>query len=74
MTHTNAKDEMPIKEYLICPFCKENDFDTIGLKLHLNHYCEAYAAVLDDFSIGGSSSAEIDKEAWYKILEAKHGQ
>lgn len=29
-------------EELTCPFCKENDFDAIGLKRHLLQYCEAY--------------------------------
>ena len=30
-------------EYLVCPFCKEDDFDLIGLKTHLwcNH-CEVF--------------------------------
>jgi len=24
-------------EEVTCPFCKENDFDLIGLKSHINH-------------------------------------
>jgi hypothetical protein len=27
----------------VCPFCGENDFDAIGLKIHLIRYCEEYA-------------------------------
>ena len=26
-----------------CPFCGEDDFDKIGLKIHLVLYCETYA-------------------------------
>ena len=30
-------------EYLVCPFCKELDFDMEGLKSHLEHGdCEIY--------------------------------
>lgn len=25
-----------------CNFCNENGFDLIGLKHHLNHYCEGF--------------------------------
>jgi hypothetical protein len=26
-----------------CPFCKEGDFDLIGLKMHIErHWCDAY--------------------------------
>ena len=25
-----------------CPFCNESDFDKIGLKYHLENYCEEY--------------------------------
>ena len=25
-----------------CPFCNEKDFDKIGLKIHLENYCEEY--------------------------------
>jgi len=25
-----------------CPFCGEEGFDKIGLKYHLQHYCEEY--------------------------------
>jgi hypothetical protein len=30
------------RESLVCPFCGEKDFDKIGLKHHLEHYCEEY--------------------------------
>ena len=26
----------------ICPFCKEDDFDLIGLKYHIEYGCEKY--------------------------------
>lgn len=29
-------------EELTCPFCKEDDFDAIGLKTHLMYYCDKY--------------------------------
>jgi hypothetical protein len=33
---------------LECPFCKDSDFDDIGLKLHLlRGHCEAFEAVPD---------------------------
>ena len=30
-----------------CPFCNQDDFDKVGLKYHLENYCEAYRAVPD---------------------------
>jgi len=29
-------------EYTVCPFCKETDFDLVGLKVHLTFYCEEF--------------------------------
>lgn len=29
-------------EPLVCPFCREEDFDLIGLKVHLTMHCSAY--------------------------------
>jgi hypothetical protein len=29
-------------DLLTCPFCKEEDFDLIGLKYHLLSYCEVF--------------------------------
>jgi hypothetical protein len=26
-----------------CPFCHEKGFDLIGLKIHIENYCEIYA-------------------------------
>jgi hypothetical protein len=31
-----------VSEMLACPFCKEDDFDEIGLCLHLAMHCPAY--------------------------------
>ncbi len=40
---TAIENHLMPSEGLSCPFCKENaDFDTIGLKYHLRHYCEEY--------------------------------
>lgn len=30
----------------ICPFCKEEDFDLVGLKHHLTHSCQIYEETL----------------------------
>ena len=30
-------------EDIKCPFCGEDGFDLVGLKLHLIRYCEVYA-------------------------------
>jgi hypothetical protein len=30
---------------ITCPFCQEDDFDEIGLKIHLECYCEKYLMV-----------------------------
>lgn len=30
---------------LTCPFCNENDFDKIGLKIHLEYFCEEYKKI-----------------------------
>ncbi len=27
---------------IVCPFCKEDGFDLVGLKFHMAHYCEEY--------------------------------
>jgi hypothetical protein len=27
---------------IVCPFCKETDFDFPGLKTHLQQFCEVY--------------------------------
>ena len=32
-----------------CPFCNEVGFDKVGLKYHLEHYCEQYQATPDIF-------------------------
>ena len=31
---------------LTCPFCGENEFDKIGLKIHLNKWCDEFAKTL----------------------------
>ena len=31
-----------IASNIICPFCGEDGFDLIGLKHHLENYCESY--------------------------------
>lgn len=31
-----------IEAILQCPFCNEPDFDKLGLKLHLQLFCEEY--------------------------------
>lgn len=31
------------KEYFICPFCKDDDFDLPGLKYHLTVHCKIYS-------------------------------
>ena len=33
------------KEDIICPFCKETGFDLMGLKNHLEKYCEVYSKI-----------------------------
>lgn len=30
---------------IICPFCGDDDFDKVGLKLHLENYCEIYPGI-----------------------------
>lgn len=33
-------------EYMVCPFCKDTDFDMVGLKIHLlSGYCEIFDLV-----------------------------
>lgn len=27
---------------IVCPFCDEKDFDLVGLKAHLQRWCEAF--------------------------------
>lgn len=38
-----SKDFVPYKhEDMICPFCLEEDFDRIGLALHLRGWCDKF--------------------------------
>ena len=34
---------------IVCPFCGEKDFDKIGLKDHLERFCEEYATTISPF-------------------------
>ena len=39
-----AKHSLPAKwlgEMVICPFCKESGFNSVGLEHHLHNYCKA---------------------------------
>ena len=36
------KDEAAIRREIICPFCKRDDFDLMGLKYHLSNSCDIY--------------------------------
>ncbi|MFA5299758.1 MAG: hypothetical protein WC389_16355 [Lutibacter sp.] len=31
---------------IVCPFCSEKDFDKVGLKYHLENYCEIFKDTL----------------------------
>jgi len=31
---------------ITCPYCKEGDFDLIGLKHHLTYYCQVFKDTL----------------------------
>jgi hypothetical protein len=33
---------------IVCPFCGEDDFDQIGLRLHLFRWCEGFEAASND--------------------------
>lgn len=35
---------------MICPFCKEDDFDAVGLKSHLINYCDIFEIVPSPWS------------------------
>ena len=41
---TAIKERLEGKKIIECPFCGEDDFDKIGLKIHLTRYCEEYDA------------------------------
>ena len=34
---------LKLKPFISCPFCKEDDFDILGLKYHLNGHCTEVA-------------------------------
>lgn len=53
-----------------CPFCLEDDFDAIGLKHHLQNYCEAYAAT----SSPSEEAAQRREEALVKCECCDNGQ
>lgn len=38
----NCKCKSQHPEYVKCPFCGEDDFDLIGLKYHLQNYCDPF--------------------------------
>ena len=55
-------------EYLTCPFCGDDDFDKVGLKMHLQggfgmfgKACESYVAVSDD-NPNGAIIKEINSD------------
>lgn len=56
---------------IVCPFCNEDDFDLIGLKLHLLRWCDAYNEV--DTSIAwkqmtGTGKYNIDSDSEFQKL------
>ncbi len=47
--------------YISCPFCNENDFDFIGLKIHLlNGWCDAFNAVVIPIPDRGENKGRKD--------------
>jgi hypothetical protein len=50
VTNSEKHGNEPLVE---CPFCKEDDFDLVGLKIHFTRgYCQAYnyCAAEDDYT------------------------
>lgn len=39
------RQPLPLSNLIICPFCGDTDFDKIGLKHHLENYCEHYKTI-----------------------------
>jgi|GEM_PF-4962487 len=50
---------------LTCPFCGEDDFDDVGLKIHLINYCEKYSDIDIDW--------RNRLEPVYELLEDEEG-
>ena len=63
-------------EYFVCPFCKEDDFDLIGLKGHfLNGYCKEFNVIEIRTSLFGQQFllSECERlELRVKELEKEH--
>lgn len=51
----------------ICPFCKDEDFDLIGLKFHIENHCDAFK---ETPSIPGMLSARANPAPDDKLVEA----
>lgn len=56
-------DKYPVS----CPFCGENNFDLVGLKYHLENYCEQYHNII---SIE-EGKQNIEKELNERLESAK---
>ena len=44
------------RQYIVCPFCHEEDFDQPGLAYHLDHYCEGIDAARAVFNLEGNTA------------------
>ena len=44
--YTCGAKDLNLASNLVCPFCKGVDFDLVGLKHHLENYCEVYQSTI----------------------------
>ena len=55
-----------MKEYVACPFCKDDDFDLMGLKYHIRMYCDGYVSTPDinDSKVLNENVVQKSSDEW----------
>ena len=58
-------------KYVTCPFCKEDDFDLIGLKYHLVTYCEIFPEIISAAEETGTVAGRAEKMTRFRTSKRR---
>jgi hypothetical protein len=54
---------LPSATLLVCPWCKDDDFDDVGLKLHIvNGHCDAFNALSTCLPAARKAKSDFSKD------------